>query len=37
MAKIEETDDEFTNEIKTKIEELKDAMVAAIEEARPED
>lgn len=37
MAKIEESEDEFTNEIKAKIEELRDAMVSAIEEARPDD
>jgi adenylate kinase len=37
MAKIEESEDELVNEIKAKIEELKDAMVAQIEESRPED
>lgn len=37
MAKVEEGGTELHEEIKAKIEELKDAMVAAIEEARPED
>ena len=37
MAKIEEGGDELTEEIKAKVEELRDAMVAQIEESRPED
>lgn len=37
MAKIEEGGDELVEEIKAKIEELRDAMVAAIEESRPDD
>lgn len=37
MAKVEEGGSELHEEIKAKIEELKDAMVAQIEEARPED
>jgi len=37
MAKVEEGGTELHEEIKAKIEELKDAMVTAIEGARPED
>jgi hypothetical protein len=36
-AKEDEQADEFCQEIKAKIEELKDEMVAKIEESRPED
>ena len=37
MAKIEEGGDELVEEVKAKIEELRDAMVAEIEEKRPDD
>lgn len=37
MAKIEEGGSELVEEIKAKVEELRDAMVAQIEESRPED
>lgn len=37
MAKVEEGATELHEEIKAKIEELKDAKVAEIEESRPED